>query len=163
MRKLFILFIVLGGFAVNSFGQASTNGTATAKLVTPIAISATRNLAFGTLARTTVAGSVTIANTAAGARTGSNVDLVGTPTNNSAEFSVTGEVATAYTVTLPSNGATTIASGANTMGVDFTLSAGAGALTASPELFYVGGTLSVSATQPAGDYTGTFAVTVAYN
>jgi X-X-X-Leu-X-X-Gly heptad repeat protein len=91
------------------------------------------------------------------------VDLVGTPTNNSAQFTVTGQAATAFTVTLPADGATTIANGSNTMGVNFTLNTGAGALTSGTEQIYVGGTLSVSATQAAGSYTGTFPVTVAYN
>ncbi len=117
---------------------------------------------FGTVVPTANPGTVTV--TPAGARTCSaDVDcLGGTPA--AASFDVTGKGNANYSITLPSS--TTLTSGANTMTVD-TLNHDAGASPKLPvggsETFNVGATLHVGATQAAGTYSGTFAVTVNYN
>ena len=80
-----------------------------------------------------------------------------------ASFDVTREPGQAYVITLPSS--TTLSSGGNTMTVDtFTHDAGASpSLAGGSDAFNVGATLNVGATQVAGTYSGTFAVTVNYN
>jgi hypothetical protein len=75
---------------------------------------------------------------------------------------VTGEGTSAYTVTIP--GTISIASGTNTMSiVPVSDPNGSGALVGGTQDIYVGGTLTVGATQPVGTYSGTFNVTVNYN
>jgi hypothetical protein len=115
---------------------------------------------FGTMVPTGTAGTVTV--TPAGARSSVNVDLLG-GFPAAASFDVTGEGANTYSITLPSSA--TLTSGGNTMTVDtFTDDAGATpTLAGGSDAFNVGATLNVGATQVAGTYSGTFAVTVNYN
>jgi hypothetical protein len=127
---------------------------------------------FGNVASSASSGTVVL--TPAGARsTTGGVTLpttVGTTT--AASFTVTGEADFTYAITLPA-GATTIASGGNTMTVDVwssdTNPAGA-VLTGGTSDLTVGATLNVGANQPAGAYsssnaggTGDFTITVNYN
>ncbi len=110
---------------------------------------------------TGTAGTVTV--TPAGARSSVDLDLFG-GLPAAASFDVTGEKDSNYSITFPSSA--TLTSGANTMTMDtFTHDAGG-----TPQLsgsgsdtFNVGATLNVGATQAAGTYSGTFAVTVNYN
>jgi hypothetical protein len=78
----------------------------------------------------------------------------------SAQFRVTGYVGASYNVTL-SNTAT-ITSGTNSMTIGSFTKNETGVLTDGSEIFNVGGTLTVAAAQPTGEYLGTFNVTVAY-
>ena len=84
-----------------------------------------------------------------------------------AAFTIEGEGAATYSVTLPSsvslagNGtAMTVATFTSTPG-DGALSGNAGAV--GTQTLLVGGTLAVGASQAAGSYSGDFDVTVAYN
>ncbi len=130
------------------------------KVFAPISISATSNIDFGTMIPTGTAGTVTV--TPAGARSSVDVDLLG-GTPAAASFDATGASDATYSIILPSSA--TLSSGANTMTVDtFTDDAGASpTLTGGSDTFNVGATLNVGATQAAGTYSGTFAVTVNYN
>ena len=143
---------------------ATTNGTATAKVLAPIAIVAGANLNFGTIAAGAAIGTVVI--TPAGARsfTGS-VGLVtdGANAPTAGVFTVTGAAGYTFAITLPATA--TITSGANNMTVNtFTSTpSGTGTLVAGTATLNVGGTLNVAANQAAGNYTGTYPVTVNYN
>lgn len=126
-----------------------------------IAISNTQALAFGKFAAGS-GGSVTV--TPGGARSASGgVVLLASGGGTAAQFSVTGDANATYTITLPD--AVTLASGGNSMAVNTFVSSPAnpGTLSGSgTQTLNVGATLTVGANQPAGDYTGSFAVTVNY-
>lgn len=143
---------------------ATTNGTATAKVLAPIAIAAGANLNFGSVAASAALGTVVI--TPAGARSvtggvGAVTDGANSPT--SGVFTVTGAAGIGFSITLPATA--TITSGVNTMTVNaFTSTpSGTGTLVAGTATVNVGATLNVAANQVAGSYTGTYPVTVNYN
>lgn len=169
--------VVLGGagFGVNAYAAAATS-TATSTVIAPIGITAPVVLSFGKFAPG-AGGSVTISNS--GARTGVGVILSNTSsTQTAAKFDVTGEGSSTYAIThggvteltgisgaaltLPSVMAlskTSDLTGANvTVG-----NVATGTLTSGAQSIYVGGTLTVGATQAAGNYTGAVTVTVEYN
>ncbi len=138
----------------------SAEKTAHATILAPISISSSGDMDFGTMLTTGTAGTVTV--TPAGARSSVDVDLFG-GLPSAASFDVTGAVGQAYSITLPSS--TTLTSGGDTMNVD-TFNHDAGGTPTLPggsDTFNVGATLNVGATQAAGTYSGTFAVTVNYN
>ena len=148
-----------------AFAQVGSSATATAsafaKVITPITITKTADLNFGTII-SGPAGTVTVS--PAGLETASGASIVSpNPNVSAAQFNVTGEPSTAYSISLPSS--ITISNGAQTMTVDnFTtnptpsgLLSGLGA-----QSLQVGARLSVLANQAVGSYSGTFSVTVAY-
>lgn len=158
MKKLFILFIAVAGFSVSTYAQ----GSATANLVVPISIAATRaSLNFGTIARDASAtGTVTIAANANGDRSSTVVDLVGLPTGNSSQFTVTSQGGLAFTwVTAAS---TTISnSGGTTLNVTEITSSSHGTL--ASEIIYVGAKLTIPNDATVGVYNGTYSVTATYD
>ena len=159
--------IVMIAFSVNAFAQVSATATATATIVSPIAISKTVDMNFGNVAASAALGTVVL--TPAGARsTTGGVTLpstVGTVT--AASFTVTGTPGYTYAITLPAV-ALTITSGAPSMTVDTWTSnpTPTGTLVAGSSTLTVGATLYVGANQAAGVYgipAQTFTVTVNYN
>ena len=151
----------------NSYA-ANDTAAATATVITPIAITKSRDLVFGKFAPG-AGGSITISTS--GAPTVSGVIRSTTVTPTSAKFDVTGDDTATYSIT--HSGTTVLTSGEDTMALakysDLT-GAGAvsgnvtsGTLGASGQSVYVGGTLTVGAAQAAGAYTGTVIVTVEYN
>lgn len=163
-KSLLLVAAVIAGFTAISEAHAATaTFDANATVITPIAITRTAHLNFGSFAPTGSAGTVTVDE--AGTRSQTNVLLSG-GTVNAAAFDVTGQASTAYTVTLPATA--NVTSGANTMAVSFaaanvtgdtlnqTLN-GLGAHTLA-----VGGEIAVGASQAAGTYTGSFTMTVNY-
>jgi hypothetical protein len=172
-RVLIALGILATAGGAMAQSSATTNGTATATIIRPITLAASRDLAFGNVVPSAALGTMvlTAASSTAASVTG-GVTKPGTQvgTVTSAQFDVGGEGGFTYTITLPGSAAT-ITSGSDTMTVGtFTSSivVTAGALSnaigaAGLQTFYVGGTLNVGANQNPGNYTGTFGVTVAYN
>ncbi len=151
MEILLVIFLTVIGFLIG-YGE---------RIAAPISISAGASMDFGTMTPTGTAGTVTV--TPAGARSSVNVTLFG-GFPAAASFDVTGEGGHTYSITLPSSA--TLTSGGDTMTIDtFTDDAGgAPSLSgAGSDTFNVGATLNVGATQAAGTYSGTFAVTVNYN
>ena len=160
------------GFGVNSYA-VGTSADATATVITPIAITKTANLAFGSFARG-AGGTVTVSTS--GARTGSGTILstVGN-TPGAAKFDVTGDGTSTYSITW--SGDTALVTGAGGAGETMALTrisdltAGnatsgevtSGTLTAGAQSIYLGGTLTVGAAQVAGAYTGSVTATVEYN
>ncbi len=168
MIRFFALAIVMFGFAINTFAQVTASATATATIITPIAISKTTDMNFGNVAVSpTVAGTVVLLPAGTRSATG-GVTLPAVPgTVTAASFAVTGSGTSTYAITLPAT--CTISSGGNNMTVNTftstpTVAAG-GTLTAGAQTLLVGATLNVTAAQPAGTYvSGTaFDVTVNYN
>ena len=174
MKKLFILIAVtifITGFSTKVMAQATQNTAAAAKIVTPISITQTASLHFGTMAISAgTPGTCVLTTQGTRTQTGGVNLSVQAPTASNAAYNVSGAVSTTYGITLPST--ITVTSGAANMTINSllarTASAAANGLTgtlsaAGTDNFTVGGTLNVAAGQATGIYTGTFDVTVAYN
>jgi hypothetical protein len=167
MKKIFSLAIIMLAVAANTFAQVTASATATATIVTPIAITKVADMNFGNVAVNATPGTVILA--PAGTRTATGgVSLPATAgTVSAATFTVTGVATFTYAITLPTL-PLTITSGLNTMTVTgFTSNpSGTGTLPGfGPPNLLVGATLNVGGSQPAGTYvSGTpFDVTVNYN
>lgn len=171
MKKILALSVVMLAFVSSTFGQltATATSSATATILTPIAIVNTFALSYGNLAVGVGGGTVVLTPAAAPARnlTGDVVLPPTTGTVTAATFTVTGTAAATYAITLPA-GVTTLDNGAGgTMTVDtFTSSpTPTGTLTGGTETLYVGATLHVAGSQAPGVYNSTanFSVRVDYN
>jgi Domain of unknown function (DUF4402) len=162
--------VTLGMSAYAAQGSTAT-ASASATIVSPIAITKTSDLVFGKLAVGAVGGNVAIstANVVSISGAGTTVSQPAGSTGNpaAAVFGVTGEAGFTYAITLPTDGAVTISDGAShTMAVNgFVSNPGtSGTLSgAGTDTLKVGATLVVGNNQVAGTYTGTFNVTVSYN
>ena len=145
---------------------ATTSANAGATVVAAISISSTADLDFGAVVAGGTLGTVVQTAASSPGRSSTGGTKLGNATTVSpATFSVTGEPSATYAITLPSS-PVTISAGSDDMTIDtFTSSpSGTGTLSGGgAQTVYVGGTLHVAANQPAGIYTGTFNVTVAYN
>lgn len=121
-------------------------------------------LTFGSFAAGS-GGTVTIS--AAGARSaGGGVVLVSSGPGAVAQFTVSGDANAGYAITLPANGEVSLTSGANSMAVNNFVSnpASTGQIGGGgSQTLMIGATLSVGNSQPPGNYSGTFNVTVIYN
>jgi Mat/Ecp fimbriae major subunit len=141
---------------------ATTSASASANILTPIALSKTADLNFATIIPGASADTVVVS--AAGGRTcGAALTCSGSVA--SAAFNVAGSANTSYAITLPST--ISLTSGSNSMTVDnFTSSKVGNTSTLSgtgTDSFTVGARLNVGASQAAGAYTGSFSVSVDYN
>lgn len=140
-----------------------TVASRTEVLGAPIAINSVLGLEFGTLGGdATIAGTATI-DPATNAKTvsGGVSDFGGA--HRRASFLVTGDPNVAFTVILPSS--VTVTSGPNTMTLNAFSSSPSGVGTLNGlgfSILYVGATLQVGASQPAGAYSGAFTVVVNY-
>lgn len=130
-------------------------------------ISDTTALSFGSF----VAGSGgTVAVSTAGSRSATGgVTLITSGGGAASQSTVTGTSGSTYSITLPANGDVSLSDGnANTMAVNnfvsnpAATSGSTGLLSGGSQTLYVGATLSVANSQPAGSYSGTFSVTVTY-
>jgi hypothetical protein len=150
---------------------ANTNVTVNAAIVRPNTLIKTDDLDFGTLISSPAGGTVSIdAVTGARTRTG-GVTLVGTAAQR-AIFQGTGGLllitvsgSTSVTLTRTGGGAApmtaTLVRAASTSGGGIALLGGT-LLPSGVQTYYIGGTLTVPANQPEGDYSGTFTLTVNY-
>ncbi len=159
-------------FTTSSYAQESATATATATILTPIAITKTVDMNFGNVAvQSTTGGTVILA--PAGTRTVTGgVTLPATAgTVTAATFTVTGTTDYTYTVSLPVAAVTlteTVGATATMTATAFTstptTTAGAGVLTLGTQTLKVGATLNVAAGQATGVYVSpAFTVTVNYN
>lgn len=162
MKKI-ILATFVAAFAVPAVAAPgdtdTTQGTATAEIVAPIAIThdSGASLNFGTVASGD-AGTVVVSQ--AGALGGGSTATTLTGSTYSADsFTVTGDAGRSFSITTTGGNVT---SGTDTMA--FTTDAPAsGTLTGGTASFSVGGTLTVGANQAAGSYSGSYDATVTYN
>lgn len=170
MRKRNLVLLCLAAIGTLAAASASaqansatTSANATARIVTPIAISKTADMNFGDVVAGGSAGTVVL--TSAGARSATGGATLGNGSAvAAAAFNVTGQASATYAITLPASA--TVTSGANNMTVNtFTSNpSGTGALSGGgSQALSVGATLNVGASQATGTYTGSFSVTVAYN
>lgn len=157
-----------------SQAQAATGAVAmTAEVLTPIVVSSTVPLVFGSLtvaaltAGTLVVGPVTVGPTPGGAGGATPAGSVLTPA--AGVIRVAGNTGVNIDLAVTTTSDTVVNGTAQTMVVDnFNLITDAGGTTAtvtfgaSPGLFPVGATLNVTAGQAIGTYTGSFNVSAAY-
>jgi spore coat protein U-like protein len=169
VNSLKLAAVALAIASAGSAMAASTNATSTGVVVTPIQISKTADLSFGTFAGGATIGTVTVSPDGSRAVTGGAVAAGGTAT--AARFNVTGQDGLAYTISMAGT-SPELTSGGNaitfTVVSDTTASAitsgiaTAGTLTGGAQSIFVGGKLDVAINQPAGTYTGTISVAVNY-
>jgi len=183
MKKTFMILsavVLMAGFSNSAMavdGVTSSTIAATAagaKIIVPMTITQVTPLHFGTVNTLTgVAGTVLLpSNSITRVATGVATSPVA-PAATNASYTVTGTLSSTYSLTLP---ATTNVTSAVAESVPMTITlmtarfngAAADAITSTlstdgTDSFTLGGTLTVAASQKAGIYTGTFAVTVDYN
>ncbi len=169
--KFSALATVMLLFTVVTFGQvgASATATASATIITPIALNKTVDMNFGNLAVNATPGTVALSAALAPSRTPTGgVTLIAGGTITAATFTVTGLTGATYSITLPADGVVSLTGpgapmAANTFVSTPTVAAG-GTLTAGTQTLYVGATLSVAGGQTPGAYSSAaFTVTVNYN
>ncbi|MGD8570053.1 MAG: DUF4402 domain-containing protein [Gammaproteobacteria bacterium] len=156
--------VAMGGFSSQAMA-GSTTGNASAVIVTPITISQTTQMNFGSIGPAAAASTVVL--DTANSVTSATADVVPGTGAASGVFSVAGEAGFTYAVTLPAS--TSLSDGGgNTMTVDtWTTSAASGATPTlsggGTDTVNVGATLHVGANQAAGNYSGTYTISVNYN
>ena len=166
LKKLFVVLFAILAFSTEIFAQVTATATANATIITPIAIAWGADMNFGNVASSVLAGTVVLTPLGGRSTTGGVTLPATTGTVSAASFTVTGEAAFTYAITLPA-GATTISSGGNNMTVNTWTSnpSGTGTLTGGTSTLRVGATLNVGISQPAGTYVSgiPFTVQVNYN
>ncbi len=174
IKTLFIAAIfVIATFAANN-ASAQTSATASsvpasATIASAMGITKTVNLSFGSVSPAAGTTSTLILDESDGRTVAGGATLVLGGTVTSASFDVTGDNSATYAFTSP--GATTLTSGGgDTMTVNTWtgLSATSGNATLAldatgADTMTIGATLNMAAAQAAGDYTGTFNLTIDYN
>ncbi len=150
---------------------ADGSGTGHATLLRPLSLVNTDDLQFGSLIVGATGGTVTI-NPSTNARTTTGGVI---PVGGGAHRAVfQGAGNGGFIITITGSTTATLAragGGAPAMTATLTRSIASGAtplfgslafLTGTPQTYHVGGTLAVPANQPAGDYSGSFTLTVNY-
>lgn len=165
------LALAVGTFSTSSFAAQATS-SASGTVIQPIAITKAADLSFGKFAPG-AGGTVTVSTS--GARTASGVILSSIGSSpTAARFNVTGDAGATYSISISapaniSDGATTPTTMALSTFSDLTGggattgNVASGTLTGGAQTIYIGGTLTVGATQKAAAYTGNITVTVEYN
>ena len=154
--------LAIGSFFGSAAQAADATSSATAKVVVPITVSNTAPLAFGSFSAGS-GGTIMIGTDGARSKT-AGVVLLNASTGAAAAFAVNGESNATYTITLPTT--VQVADGGNTMSLGSFVSnpSGTGTLSGSgAQTINVGATLTVADGQTAGNYTGSFNVSVEYN
>jgi len=162
-----LLVVALAALAVPSFAAGNAGASAEADLLTALAITKTSNLDFGAMIAGG-SGTVIIAATSAGTRSGLHDSLVAQELGVSGKFQVSGTGTRTFAITLtqPEDGILKTGDGEGAtkqIPVVLVRDAATGTLVAGEKEIYVGGTLTVATEDIAGEYTGSFNVAVAYN
>ena len=126
-------------------------------------ISTVSNLTFGSFVAGT-GGTLTVNPGGTRASTGAVVAVAHGTTFGAASFLVSGTRNASYTLTLPVNGTVFLSDGTHTMALNnFSVSPPNGHLSGGgTQTIRVGATLTVGNGQPAGNYAGTYSLTVNY-
>jgi len=162
---VFASILMVVTFASTVKAQVTGTATGTATVITPISISKTVDMNFGSIASSSSLGTVVLATDNTRSKTGGVTLPAVAGTVTSAQFTVNGLGTSSFSITLPTT--YTITSGVNTMSIDaFTSTpSGSGSLVGGTQTVKVGATLHVAASQLAGAYTNAtgFPVVVNYN
>jgi Mat/Ecp fimbriae major subunit len=165
----FILLVVMLIVVPKVLAQVSSTVTGIgidAKVIAPISIENTGHtpMDFGTVSRSSTAGTVTV--TPAGGRSATGgVSVLSSSSFSAAPFHVTGENNASFNITKPLDNTVVLtrSGGSETMAVNgFDHNSTLALSGTGSETFSIGATLYVNADQLAGEYTGSFAITVAY-
>lgn len=170
-RTLTIAVAAASAALCGPVSAADMSGTANAAVVRPNALIKTDDLDFGTLISGATGGTVTIDPVTNARTTGGGVTPVGAGAQR-ATFQGTGGIllifvsgSTSVTLTRAGGGAApmtaTLVRAASTGGGGIALLGGT-LLPSGVQTYYIGGTLTVPANQPDGDYSGTFTLNVNY-
>ena len=145
--------------AASGNAQAATQtGDAKVQIISAVQLVQNDVLDFGVVASSAVGGTValsTVSNTPACSAT---LTCIGTAMRG--RFTVTATSSNVVLIKVPTT--TTVSSGGNNMTIALVSSVATFTATATPEIFYVGGILTVGPSQAAGNYTGTYTVTADY-
>jgi hypothetical protein len=169
--KFLSIAVLMIGSAANSFAQSTAYASTTAVLVTPIAISKTTDMHFGTVASSATAGSVVLDYADGRTATGGASLPAGSTLQKTAVFAVTGEGSSSFSISIPTSPITLTGSVSGTMTVgSFVCDGGASTtLSGGAKTIKVKATLDVPANTVAGIYSNALAnasalfVTVNYN
>jgi hypothetical protein len=164
MAAILLIAILSNNVMAQTSATSNASNNALATIISPITIAAGVDLSFGDIIKG--AGDVTVATD--GTRTINAAMKSGLQlgTITAATFIVTGEEAYTYDITLPDDSTVKLSLlSADDMAVTNFVSDpdGSSTLTSGDNTIKVGAKLTVAADQLAGDYVGTFQVTVAYN
>ena len=165
--RLAVLALAMAG--TGSAIAATTTASATSTIIAPIVITKAADLAFGSFAAGATAGTVTL--TPGNTRSLSGVTAVTGSTSTVAKFDVAGTAGLGYSISV--TGTDLSDGGTNTMAftpvsdlIGGSITSGnatVGTLTGGTQSIFVGGVLSVGASQAPGNYTGTITALVNYN
>jgi hypothetical protein len=169
-RFLPLIAVAALGLASSAQAQATASATATATVLTPISVSKTSDLAFGSMVRPGSGANTIVIDATTGTRTltGAGNASLASSSPTRAAFSVGGDGAQTFAITVPSPVNITRTGGTETVPVTLSPSAATGLLSgptgnSGTATFGVGGSLPLDTTVVGGSYTGTFNVTVGYN
>jgi hypothetical protein len=165
-NKIVVLALFACGFSLSSFAQSNATASTTATLVTPISIAKVSDMNFGTVAASATAGTVELGFSNDRTATGGVSLPAGSVDQKTAEFTVTGEGESGFSITLPTEVVLT-GSVSGTMTVDNIVAdlGTGGSLVAGTATVKVKAILNVPANAVAGVYSNAsdLSVTVNYN
>jgi Mat/Ecp fimbriae major subunit len=170
MKRLLIVLtlgVLVLAFNGNVFAQVTSSNTANATVVASLSVSSTQTLEFGRFSVGATGGTVAISTADVRSATGSVQLITLGSTIRAASYTLAGAANAGYSIALPSANVT-LTSGINSMviapGTWNSNPAATGTLDGSgAATVKAGATLTVGANQAAGDYSGSFNVTFAYN
>ncbi len=146
---------------ISSGAQAATETVgADAEIIPAVTLGTPADIDFGTIAADATGGTAVVAASSGATTSCATLTCVGTSSPGS--IVVTSESGQTVDVSFATAGAVTLTSGTDTMSMTPSLSTTSFTSTGS-DTVYVGGTLTVGASQAAGTYSGTFDVNVDYN
>jgi len=172
LLKTAIAVAVVSAIAAPAMAQSSAtqSTTASVKIVQPITLTKNSDLAFGTVVKPTTGSNTVTVSTSSDtpALTGAGDAALAASTTSRADFTVGGEGAQTFSITVPASVTMTRSGGSETLAVTLTKSASSGSLSGSmgsagSATFDVGGAFTVSSSTTSGAYSGSFNTTVAYN
>ncbi len=172
MKKVILTVVAIAAFvlsaaAADNVANKSLTVQSKARIITPITLANTGSQAldFGVIARGLASSTVVVGSVATPpVSVGGDAIVLSSAPQTAAKFTVTGETAKTYAITIPSSAQTITDGASNNLSITaFSCSNGAIGTIGTGDVFYVGGTLTVPSTAVAASYTGTFNVTVAYN
>jgi len=143
-----------------SGNTSSANGTATATIVEPIVLTHTSGAALGFGRFTTGTGGTVSVSAAGVGSVGGDVAFVPGSTNSADAFTVTGDAGRSFSIT---TGSGSVTDGTNSISFTTTPSAASGTLTGGSASFTVGGSMTLTGSEVAGAYAGSYSATVTYN
>jgi len=169
LASLFVMTLATQQVKAQTRASASASAEAKATVVTVISITKTSDLNFGSFAPSATDGTVSVELDGTRSATG-GITLLNQLGAQKAVFTVNGTPNESYYVKLPTEDGNTIPltgpQGADPLIITSLVHNAVDNPALDDEgkkMFSVGGTLSVKANQPAGEYTGTFDVIVAYD